>query len=219
LSDFYTLLDQYLGSGFDNTDIRVTVRRCWFYDFLDYPIYVWQGQGNLFTSDGNKWLGTIDANGNDQHITPAITDGRDGSSPSYNFTLKIPEFPGLSALDSYTAIKEQQTRAVFRNLTCYLALLQEGEGLRPETPIVFFKQLVMFSPKFSEKIELGQNGEMIKRYYTTVSAKDGNYGRSNVPGGTYADTVQKERARQLGVDLDRGSEFLALLANRTYQLP
>ena len=31
--------------------------------------------------------------------------------------------------------------------------------------------------------------------------------------------MQKRRAQQLGVSVDRGAEYLALLANRTYQVP
>lgn len=219
MSDFWTVLDEYIGSGFDTTDIRAMVRRCWFYDFDGYPLRIWQGQGRLFTSDGNMWLGTIDQNGQDVHSTPRIGDGRDGSSATYSFGLKIPDSPGIPALQMYNAIKTEQWRTVKRNIICYLALFQPNEGLRPQTPIVFFKELTMFAPKFSERIEMGSDGILKKKYSISISAKDGNFGRSEVPNGTYADTIQKERAKQLGVNLDRGCEFLAGLANRTYQLP
>lgn len=219
MADFWDMLDEYLGSGFDITDIRAIVRRCWFYDFNGYPFRVWQGQGRLFTSDGNMWLGTIDQTGRDLHSTPRIGDGRDGSSATYTFGLKIPDTPGMSALKMYNAIKEEQWRTTKRRLICYLALFQPNEGLRPQTPAIFFKDLTMIAPKFSEKVEMGSDGILRKNYSISISAKDGNFGRSEVPNGTYADTVQKERAKQLGVSLDRGCEFLAGLANRTYQLP
>lgn len=219
MSDFWTVLDEYLGDGFDTTDIRAVVRRCWFYDFDGYPLHVWQGQGRLFTEDGQMWMGTIDGAGRDVHTTPRISDGRDGSSATYSFGLKIPDMPGQPALTMYNAIKSEQWRTVKRSIVCYLALFQPNEGLRPETPIIFFKELTMMGTRFSEKIEMGNDGIMRKNYSISLTAKDGNFGRSNVPNGTYADAIQKERAKQLGVPLDRGCEFLAGLANRTYQLP
>lgn len=219
MSDFYSVLDEYIGDADDITDVRAVVRTAWFYDFNGYPIRVWKGQGKLHTSDGNEWLGTIDANGNDVHRTPALSDGRDGSSASYNFTLFINDYPGQSAGQIYEAIKEEQWRVSGRTLTCYMVIFKVNEALRPETPIAYFKDLTMMSPKFSEKLQVGSDGVMRRNYSVTVIGKDNNFGRSNVPGGTYADTIQKARARDLGVTLDRGSEFLARLANRTYQLP
>ncbi len=219
MSEFYDTLDEIIGVSSDISDIRVTVRRCWFYDFDGYPIRIWQGQGKLITSDGQEWLGSVDGNGVDYHKTPAISDGRDGSSASYNFSLTINDYPGQTAGEVYEAIKAEQWRVSGREMICYLALFQEGEGLRPSVPISFFKDLTMVSSKFSEKIEVVEGGVMMRRYSATVVAKDGNFGRSNVPGGSYADTIQKARAKELGVALDRGSEFLARLVNRTYQLP
>lgn len=218
MSEFYSLIDEYLGDDNDVSDIRVTVRRCWFYDFVGFPLRVWQGKGKLFTSDGFEWLGTVDANGTDHHNVPSMTDGRDGSSATYTMGLNLIDIPGRPAKETYELIKADQSKANGRNVTCYLAVFKENEGLRPTTPIVFFKQLIMMNTKFSEKIE-ENGGRIIKRYLTQVVCKDGNFGRSNVPNGTYADTIQKERARQQGVALDRGCEYLALLANRTYQLP
>lgn len=218
MSDFYDLLEEYLGEDDEMTDIRVVVRRCWFYDFDGYPLRVWQGKGKLFTSDGNEWLGTIDNNDTNHHKTPSVTDGRDGSSGSYTMGLKLVDTPGLPAEELYRDIKVEQWRVFGRKITCYLAIFKEGEGLRPETPIVFFKEFTMMNSKFSEKVELG-NGVMTKLYETSVVCKDGNFGRSEIPNGTYANPIQQERARQLGVNLDRGCEFVASLANRSYQLP
>jgi len=221
MSTFYDLLDEYIGPEDSLSDIRLVVRRCWFYDFEGYPLRVWQGKGKLFTTDGNEWLGTIDANNFDHHTVPAISDGRDGSSASYQMGLKIIDLPGMPAKEMYEAIKADQTRTFGRSVTCYLVLfqLENHEGLRPATPIVYFKDFTMMNTKFSEKIEGDLSGLLVKKYAVSVVCKDNNFGRSNVPAGTYADTIQKERARQLGVTLDRGCEFLALLANRTYQLP
>ncbi len=218
MTAFYDLIDEYLGDDDALTDIRATVRRLWFYDFNGYPLRLWQGQGKLFTSDGNEWLGSVDAEGNDLHETPAIKDSRDGSSPLYTFGLQIPDLPGEPALQLYESLKADQWRVARRSLTCYLAVFKQGEALRPETPVAFFKELTMFSPKFSEFMEADADGRLIRKYKVAVTAKDANFGRANVPNGTYADAIQKQRAKELGVELDRGAEFLALLANKTFQI-
>lgn len=218
MNEFYDILDEYLSDENDASDIRLTVRRCWFYDFAGYPMRVWQGKGKLFTTDGSEWLGSIDARNVDLHKTPNIQDGRDGSSARYEMSLTLVDMPNQTAKQLYDELKKHQSIVANRKLICYLALFKEGEALRPQTPLAFFKELTMMSSRFSEKIET--SGEkMTLRYVTSISAKDGNFGRSNVPGGTYADTIQKERASQLGAGLDKGAEYLGLLANRTYQLP
>jgi hypothetical protein len=219
MSDFHELLDEYIGDADALSDIRVMVRRLWFYDFDGYPLRIWQGKGRLFTSDDQVWMGSIDPMNNDVHKTPAIQDGRDGSSATYSMSLSISDIPGQTAFELYEAMKAEQWRVSGRNITCYLAIFKEGELLRPSTPIVFFKELKMFSPKFSEVLETGPGGELVRRYRVTINTKDNNFGRSNIPNGTYADTIQKQRAKELGVTYDRGCEFLALLANRTYQIP
>lgn len=216
MTDFYSLLDEYLGEDDALTDIRVTVRRLWFYDFLGSPLYIWQGKGKLFTSDGNVWLGTIDPNNRDIHQTPSIQDGRDGSSMTYQFGLTIPDIPGKPALQSYNEIKAEQWRASGRMITCYLGVFKEGEALRPQTPIVFFQQLNMMSVTFNENLAPDGNGGLVREYVINISAKDNNFGRSNIPGGTYTDTIQKQRALDLGVAVDKGCEYVAILANRTY---
>lgn len=219
MSEFYDLIDEYLGEADALTDITLTVRRAWFYDFDGFPLRLWQGMGKLFTSDGNEWLGSIHPGGADLHETQPIQDGRDGSSATYTFGLTIPDLPNQTALQLYNELKEQQGIAAGRSLTCYLVLFRENEGLRPNTPISFFKELTMFAPKFSEAITRDESGSIHKIYRASIVAKDANFGRASVPNGTYADTIQKRRAAELGVDLDRGAEFLALLANRTYQIP
>lgn len=219
MSDFYTILDELLGDDDAIDDIRVTVRRAWFYDFNGYPIRFWQGQGKLFSSDSSEWLGTIDGAGRDLHRTPPIQDGRDGTSATYNMTLNLIDIPGQTAFQAYEALKSEQWRITGRKVMCYLAIFIPGEGLRPQTPLAFFKELIMFAPKFSEKIDMDGAGRMIRNYSVSLSCKDGNFGRSNVPGGSYADTIQKARASELGVSLDRGCEYLAALVNRTYQIP
>lgn len=213
------MIDEILGAADDVTDIVATVRKCWHYDFLDDPIRLWDGQGPFTDSDGNEWLGTIAPNGTNIHKTPALQDGRDGTSASYTFSLNIPSIPGQDTLALYEELKAEQAKVFGRKLTCYLVLFIEGEGLRPSTPISFYKELIMFSPKFSEQIERSQSGAIVKTYTASITAKDNNHGRSDTPGRTYADTMQKRRAAQLGVSIDRGSEYLALLANRTYQIP
>ena len=215
LSAFYQKLDEWIGTGTDKQDIRAVVRRCWFFDFDGYPIRVWQGQGRLHTEDGNSWLGTFDGKGNTLLRTPRISDGRDGTAPTYEFTLSIIDTPGLPAQEAYDALKSEQSRVRDRTITGYYALFENGEGLRPNTPLEFFKELTMLSSRFEEKLEL-DGTSLVRRYSVTIIAKDGNSGRSNIPGGTYSDTVQKWRAAQLGVVNDRGCEFVAGLADRTY---
>lgn len=129
--------------------------------------------------------------------------------------------PGKEAeiLDLYNGIKSEQANVFGRTLTCYLVLFVEGEGVRPNTPLSFYKELVMFSPKFSENVQRSTSGAIVKNYTVTITAKDNNHGRSDTPDRTYEDTMQKRRAAQLGVPLDRGCEFVAGLANRTYQVP
>lgn len=219
MTEFDELLEEYLGDGDALSDIRVIVRRLWFYDFDGYPIRLWQGQGRLFTSDDTQWLGTIDGSGRDYHQVPRLQDGRDGSSPAYQFGVTLIDVPGQSSFELYEALKAEQSLAVGRSLTCYLAIFKEGEALRPTTPIAFFKELTMLAPRFSESIQRRDDGVLARRYVVSVLAKDGNTGRSSVPNGTYADAIQKQRASERGVSLDRGSEYLAALANRTYQIP
>ena len=218
MPDFYDVLDEYIGGDDEFTDVRAIVRRCWFYDFVDHPIRVWQGKGKLFTSDGNEWLGTNDANGLDHHKTPTITDGRDGSSARYEMGLNLIDTPGAAATSVYQDIRNEQSRVFGRNVTCYLAIFGINEGLRPQTPIVFFREFTMMNSKFSEKLEF-VNGASVKKYQCSVVCKDGNFGRSEIPNGTYSNAVQQERARQLGVETDLGCSFVAALANRTYQIP
>lgn len=219
MTDFFTLLDEYLGASDAIDDIRVVVRRCWFYDFVGYPLRMWQGKGKLFTTDGNQWLGSITPDNVDLHQTSNLQDGRDGSSATYTFGLNIPDLPGQPAQQLFDELKADQDKAAGRKLVCYFALFQEGEALRPQTPIIFFKELTMIQPQFSERIESPDGRALTKSYKVSVTAKDANFGRSNRPNGTYADTIQKRRAAELGVAVDKGSEYLAALANRTYTIP
>lgn len=221
MSEFDDLLEEYLGDADVLSDQIVVVRRLWFYDFEGYPTRMWQGKGRLFTSDGNEWLGTINSIDQDLHVTPRLQDGRDGTSAAYQFSLTIPDIPDEPAGDLYNALKEDQNLAFGRNLTCYLAIFKHGEALRPTTPIKFFKQLVMGSPKFSEGLVQDGNGMMVRSYKVGITCRDANFGRANLPNRTYNDTTQREYARQIGDegDPDKGCEFVASLANRTYQIP
>ncbi len=219
MSAFYDQIDEILGAPDDLSVIVATVRKCWLYDFKDDPLRLWDGQGNFIDSDGNEWLGTVDGNGTNHHKSPALQDGRDGTSASYNFTFQIPTIPGQSSLELYNALKAEQDKAFARKLTCYIVLFIPGEGLRPGTPVSFYKEMTMSSPKFDEQLGRVSSGAIVKTYAASITGKDGNSGRADVPGRSYADTMQKRRAAELGVSLDRGCEYLALLANRTYQIP
>lgn len=219
MSDFYTLLDEIIGTSDSIAEIRAMVRQCWFFDFDGYPLRVWIGQGKLHTSDGNKWLGSMDANSRSLLQTPRISDGRDGTAPTYEFTILLVDTPGVSAQEMYDAMKAEQWRVNGRPLTGYHALFQIGEGLRPNTPLEFFKDLTMQSSRFDEKLEM-DGTSVVRRYSVTVVAKDGNSGRSSVPGGTYSPSVQRARARQFGIEFDdKACDFVASLADKTYQIP
>lgn len=219
MSAFYDYIDEVLGAAEDVTDIVCTARKCWFYDFVDDPIRLWDGQGNFIDADGNEWLGTMNAEGGNLHKTPSIQDGRDGSSAAYTFSLTIPSIPGEDILALYNEMKANQDKVYGRALTCYIVIFKEGEGLRPGLPISFYKELIMFSPQFAEQLSRNADGTIVKSYGVSIVAKDNNNGRSETPNRTYADTMQKRRAQELGVSLDRGAEYLAILANRTYQAP
>lgn len=219
MSAFYDMIDEVVGSAESVADIQATVRKCWLYDFKDGPVRLWDGQGVFTDIDGHEWLGTVDANGANMHKSPGLQDGRDGTSAAYTFELTIPNAEGVDPLALYNELKADQSQVSGRTLTCYLVLFLEGEGLRPGSPLSFYKQLVMQAPKFSESIVRDGAGRVTKQYRCSVVARDSNSGRSAVPGRTYADTMQKRRAAELGVSVDRGAEYLALLANRTYQIP
>lgn len=219
MSAFYDAIDEIMGEAEDVTDIIASVRKCFLFDFKDDPVRLWEGQGNFIDSDGEEWLGTIAANGTNVLKASPLQDGRDGTSAAYSFSLTIPTIPGQDTLELYNQLKADQSKVFGRKLTCYLALFREGEGLRPDTPLSFYKEMVMYSPVFSEEIARDKDGVIVKSYTVTITARDQNSGRSEVPGRTYADTMQKQRAAQLGVSVDKGAEFLAALANRTYQIP
>lgn len=223
MSEFDDLLEEYLGTEDVLSDIRVVVRRLWFYDFIGFPTRMWSGKGRLFTPGSPaaiEWLGTINEANQDIHVTPRLQDGRDGSSANYQFKMTIPDIPGESSGELYEALKADQWRVNGQTLTCYLAIFKDGEGLRPTTPIKFFKQLVMRSPTFTEGFTTGAGGVLVRSYSVTVLAKDSNSGRSRVPNRSYTDTCQREYARQLGVtgQDDLGCEYVADLANRTFTI-
>jgi hypothetical protein len=216
MSNFYEKLDKYYSSN--ATDIKVVVRQCWHFSFTDYEVRVWQGKGKLHTEDGNEWLGYIDNNGGRIINTPKILDGRDGTSPTYEFTMKLVDLPGTTAFEAYEKLKRFQNQVFGRPIVAWLALLEVGEGLRPNTPLEFYQELTMQSTRFNESLSI-DNNSLRKNYSITVIAKDGNFGRSSIPGGTYTSTVQKSRAAQFGVPIDKGCDFVLGLSDRTYQHP
>lgn len=214
MSEFSDRLEEYIGNAGDVFDIRAVVRRCWFYDFDGYPIRIWSGQGRLFTSDGHEWMGSVDSSGKDVHSTPALRDSRDGTSPEYKFSF------GYVDAQIHAALKADSWRVRGRMVTCYLAIFELGEGLRPGTPIDFLASYEMKSTIFEEALVKDERGgRMVRRYKATVIARDANSGRSRAPGGTYTSTSQRERARRLGVSDDKGCDFVAGFANKTYLIP
>ena len=218
MSDFFTVLDEYLGDSDSIGEIRVVARRLWYYDFESAPLLLWDGQGLLTTSDDLEWYGSMNDSGNNLHTAPNLKDGRDGTSARYEFTLKIPDIPGQTAFELYEEIKASNETVKGRKIVCSTVLFHVSEGLRPQTPRLFLKELVMQSAVFNERLTV-ENGAMRRECSVTIIARDDNTGRSNKPRRTYADTLQKEHARQNGVVLDKGCEYLAELANRTYVIP
>ena len=209
MSDFETALVAYTGTAVDAYDIKAMVRRCVLFDFDGQPVRLWDGQGRLFTTDDNTWIGTIDANGNNRLGWPTVRDDRDGSSPRYRF-----ELPYMGS-ETYAALKPLAGLVRDRDLVCYHAIFAVGEGLRPRTPIRFNYRLSMRDVSFEERVE-GGLGNMTKVFAASLNAKSLEYGRSRVPAGTYTDTAQNERARRLGLASDSGCAFVADLANRTF---
>lgn len=206
---FNTKLLAALGDATDAFDIRATVRRCWFFDFNGYPVRVWHGQGVLTTPDGNEWKGTIDGNGRNHLQVPEVQDSRTGESPKYTFSL--------SWLDATTwaALKADQDLAKGRAITCYQALIEVGEGLKPATALRHAYELTMQGVEFSDTFEHA-GGSVVRNRKAAIFARSLETGRSHTYAGTWTDTAQRERARILGVAADSGCSYVAGLANRTY---
>ncbi|WP_226782757.1 hypothetical protein [Oceaniglobus trochenteri] len=224
MSAFSDFILEQTGTASDAFDIKVVVRRCFFYDFDGYPLRLWDGQGVLTTTMGvggavetpagtlasNEWIGTIDGDGTNRHQSPAVSDQRDGISPRLEFTI-----PFIDAA-TYAALKADQDRARGRSITVYRAAFRPGEGIAPQTPIAFSYRLSMKGVSFSRMVS-GEPGDERLVYSATVLARGAGEGRSLSPRGTYTDTSQRERARLLGVASDSGCSFVAANAQRTYR--
>lgn len=220
---FEEALLELTGTAEDSFDIKAIVRRCFYYDFEDAPVRLWDGQGVLTTTlsvgpaietplgalAANEWIGTFDAAGQNLHQTPAVRDSREGNSPRYTFGI-----PYLD-LESYQALKADQSRAAGRDILCYHALIRGDEGLLPQTPLRFAWRMRMRGPVFSERVEAMEGG-LTRVRSVSVLARSLEYGRSRVPSGTMTDTAQIERARLLGLSSDSGCSFVASNSSRTY---
>lgn len=196
------------GTAADAFDIKAMVRRCFLYDFVGNPVRLWDGQGVLIAG-GFEWLGTYDANGRNHHTAPAVRDDRDGTSPRYEFGIPYLDKP------TFDGLKLDQALAKGRDLICYHALFQFGEGLLPSTPLRFNYRLAMRGVKFTERVEGELGAEQIIRA-AAVTAKSLEYGRSRVPSGTMTDTAQRDRARVLGLVSDSGCSFVAANSRKTF---
>lgn len=206
---FETELISALGTADDSFDIKVITRRAFFYDFDGSPVRLWDGQGVLIDSEGNEYLGTIDANGTNHHKTPRVKDPRDGSSPRYEF--------GLPHIDraTFDAMKADQAIAAGRELTCFNAIFLNGEGVRPSTALKFNYKLIMQATRFEQGVDM-TGGSVERRYSAYVACRTLEYGRSKSPGGTYTDVSQNARAALLGVSSDSGCVFVAGNSQRSY---
>lgn len=218
---FETVLLDLLGEADDAWDIRATVRRCFFYDFSGYPTRLWEGQGVLTTTTSvgaalgqiaaNEWIGTYTAEGQNMHSAPELSDDRDGTAPVYDFGI-----PHIDR-DTFDALKADQDLVKGRTLTIYDVIIPVGEGLLPQTAIRFNTRLTMQGADFSEAFQEGEAGEYIRVYSASVSCRSGEAGRSRIPGGTYTDTSQRDRARLLGESADSGCIFVAKNSQRTFK--
>ena len=212
MTAFDDAVDEYVGTD-GVSDIRAIVRPCYDFDFDGYPVRLWRGQGRLFTTDGKAWLGTIDAAGRDHLTAPGFNDGRDGSAALLQF--------GLPYIDeaTYLALRNERWRVTGRKITRYMAVFQVGEGLRPQTPIDYDAHFYMQGTQFKEQVVL--NGlTMVRQFPITVTAKNGNAGRSQARRGTYTPTGQRERAFEMfGIEGDKGCDFIPELANKTFTRP
>jgi len=209
---FDDAIDEYVGRE-GVSDIRAIVRPCYFFDFEGYPTYLWRGQGRLHTSDGNVWLGTIDAAGRDHLTAPGFNDGRDGTSALLQFGMPYIDQP------TYLALRNERDRVHGRKITRYMAVFQPGEGLRPDTPIDYDAHFYMQGTQFKENVSLA-GLTMVRQFPITVTAKNGNAGRSQARRGTYTPTGQRERALEMyGIANDKGCDFIPELANKTFTRP
>lgn len=214
MSAFDDAVDEYVGTE-GISDIRAVVRPCYFFDFLNVerPVRLWRGQGKLHTSDGNTWQGTIDGMGRDHLKAPGFNDGRDGASALLTF-----EMPFIDQA-TYLSLRDDRDQVIGRRITRYMALFRPGEGLRPDTPIDFDAFFYMQSTSFKELVTMA-NGVMVKQYSATVTAKNGNAGRSQARRGTYTPTSQRDRAFEMyGIANDAGCDFIPELANKTFIRP
>lgn len=213
MSAFDDVVNAAVGEAGDIADIRLSIARLYAYGFDSTTLRFWRGQGRLFTSDGSSWLGTIDASGRDHHTVPSLADGRDGTAADLTFAL-----PYLDKA-TFDAVKAMHEPVSGRLITCSLAAVQPGEGMRPQTPISFFGEYTMQSATFSDALVRSDSGALVRSYGISVLAKSGNAGRSRAPRGTYTDTCQQQRAALLGVTPDYGCGFVAQIANETLQFP
>jgi hypothetical protein len=213
MSTFAEVISAVVGAASDNADLRLSLARLYEYGFASGPQRFWRGQGRLFTSDGRTWLGTVDGAGRDHHSVPSFADGRDGAEEDLEFG-----FPFLDKA-TFDAIKGEREEAARRTITCYLAVVLAGEGLRPTTPVSFFGEYVIQSATFSDLLTRSDDGTIVRAYGVKALAKGGSVGGSRAPRGTYTDTCQQQRAALLGVDPDYGCGFVASIANETLTFP
>lgn len=206
---FETELLAAIGAKADVNDIRASVRRCYFYDFVDDPLRLWDGQGVLIAG-GNEWIGTVTPEGFNLHETSPLRDPRDGASLRYEFKL-----PYLDE-QTWLALKADKSKAEGRELTVYYVIVKHGEGLVPGTALQFVQRMKVQAIKFGENIK-ESGGTMMRTRSAGVVCRSLEAGRSRVPNGTLTDASQVERARVLGVSSDSGCSFVAANSRRTFR--
>lgn len=213
MSAFDDRLNELVGEAGDTSLISYSFVPCWQYHFTDGTLArLWAGRGKLYTLGGAEWLGTVDQAGRDHHVTPKLTDGRDGSSVQVRF-----ELPYLDQ-ETYEKLRDEAGFVNGAVVTAYLALFEEGEGLRPQIPLRFFRQYTLQSTAFREaRLDSQRGGGRV--FSITAIGKNGNVGRSQSAGGTMTDPTQQARAAYWGQAPDYGAGFVAELANATRQFP
>lgn len=199
-------VDDLVGLQSDGHDIRACVRRTYDYKFNGYRLRLWNGQGVLFAG-GEEWIGTVGPDGQDYHQVPRVTDPRDGANPEYRF--------GIPFVDraTFDALRVDSWRVAGRELVGYRVLLLPSDGLRASTAPDFCWKMTMREAAFSQSRSAAG---MV--YRAEVLCRSVEEGRARVPGGSYSDTAQRERARLAGVASDSFCVFVAANARRSIHI-
>lgn len=210
---FQNALLEAIGDDDAGHDITLGVVTAWHATLGDADYRFWQGYGSMFSADGHEWIGTMDASGTQHMAVPTVQDLRDGSAPNYTF-----EFPYLDQ-ETHDALLANPESVRGGPLIGYYVLFKDGEGVRPQTPLMFFTRLTMETASVREELTL-QGNRFTPQYKFSVTARSSNSVRSYAPNRTVTPVGQRDHARYLGVAADdAGADFVPDLASKAMQRP